>query len=249
MARPQLPSWRNQASGLHTVASLIKAKIIAAMWQFSVVSPCEFFWIRVSVTSFTGTWQIQEKTNNGMRMEVKSIWCWHFNSKSREFFEQNIIIENFAAILQNEWRIGCYIWIVMKTQRRSQPAWDWHILEKPSRDPCILAAVYICGLYSACGGIVTIGRVVEGITECGNEEVLSKNEFAKVRQGVVLDLIYQVWLSTLTSLSATFEISAWVDAWHVLILPSCDLYFLGCIYLQGLRKSHIWELFAWKTLE
>jgi len=39
---------------------------------------------------------------------------------------------------------------------------------------------------------VTIGRVVEGITECGNEEVFSKNEFAKVRQGVVLDLIYQV---------------------------------------------------------
>ena len=28
---------------------------------------------------------------------------------------------------------------------------------------------------------------VEGITEYGNEEVFSKNEFAKVRQGVMLD--------------------------------------------------------------
>ena len=162
------------------------------MWQFSIISLCEFFWTWVSVTSFTGTWQIQEKTNNDRRIEVQSIWCWHFNLKSREFFEQNIITENFAAMFQHEWRIGCYMRIVMKTQRKRQPAWDWHILEKPNRDPCIL--VYICCLYlqfvKCLWDIVTIGRVVEGITECVNEEVFSKNEFAKVRQGVVLDLIY-----------------------------------------------------------
>ena len=43
---------------------------------------------------------------------------------------------------------------------------------------------------------MTIGRVVEGITECVNEEVFSKNEFAKVRQGVVLDLISSLTVYT-----------------------------------------------------